>query len=249
MIRQKQGEVEWLEFELLAEQPNLVHGVFLRHGGVSEGAFGSLNAGGLMGDEPEKIVENRRRILQALNIEQYVAGTQVHGNNVACVNQADQEPGECDAIITQLKGLGLMMKHADCQVAIVYDPIQHALANVHSGWRGNVKNIYRETILNMQRIFHSKPENLLVGISPSLGPQHAEFKHYEREFPKDFWRFQIRPTYFDLWAIARDQLEQSGVLPHHIQIAGICTYTNTQDYFSYRREKISGRHATMAMLK
>ena len=141
-----------------------------------------------------------------------------------------------------------MIKHADCQAAIFYDPVHKALANVHCGWRGNVKNIYRVAVQKMKFTFGTNPKDLLVGISPSLGPDHSEFIHYQTEWPEEFWRFQVRPNYLDLWAIARDQLEQCGLLPHHIEVAGICTFANPQDFFSHRRDKITGRHATVAML-
>jgi polyphenol oxidase len=137
----------------------------------------------------------------------------------------------------------------DCQAAILYDPIHRALANVHAGWRGNVQNIYRTAVQKMVHSFGSKPQDLLVGISPSIGPKHAEFKNYKSEFPEEFWEFQVKPTYFDLWQIARHQFESSGVLAHHIQIAEICTFDHPSDYFSYRRDKTTGRHATVAMLK
>ncbi len=248
MIRKKRGELEWLEFDLLADIPGLAHAVFLRHGGVSEGPYRSLNIGGKTGDDPNKVTENRRRIFEALNVQRCIGGIQVHGNEVAFIEDSNQEVGECDALITDRKEIGLMIKHADCQAAIIYDPVHRAIANVHSGWRGNVKNIYGATIRKMGNVFGSKSEDLLVGISPSLGPDRAEFVHYRVEFPEEFWKFQVRPYYFDLWAIARFQLEASGVLPHHIQIAEICTHTQEKDYFSYRREKTSGRNATLVML-
>src|SRR5579871_2293962 len=248
MIHKKRGEIEWVEFDLLAGISGLVHGIFLRRGGVSEGPYRSLNIGGATGDDPHRIAENRRRLLEALNIKNCVSGKQVHGSDVVKVDQTDQHVGECDAMITDKKEIGLMIKHADCQAAIFYDPVRHAAANVHSGWRGNVKNIYGATVKQMMETFGSKPEDLLVGISPSLGPDRAEFIHYQSEFPEEFWKFQIRPLYFDLWAIARYQLEAVGVLPHHIQIAEICTHTREEDYFSYRREKVSGRNATIVML-
>jgi YfiH family protein len=249
MIRKKQGEIEWLEFEILADIPEIVHGVFLRRGGVSGGPFGSLNAGGATGDDPKAIEENRRRMLQALNMEHYHSGKQVHGADVAWVKGPKQEVGDCDALVTDKTGLGLMIKHADCQAAILYDPVHRALANVHSGWRGNVKNVYRATIEKMSQFFDTRPQDLLVGISPSLGPDHAQFKNYRTELPEEFWQFQVRPEFFDLWAVARHQFENCGVLAHHIEIAGICTYANTDDCFSYRREKVTGRHATIAMVK
>jgi YfiH family protein len=248
MIRKNKGELEWLEFELLADIPDLVHGIFLRHGGVSQGPYYSLNIGGGTGDDSKKIAENRRRIFEALNIKQWVEGKQVHGNGVAFVEDSHQRVGECDALITIKKGIGLMIKHADCQAAIIYDPIHRAIANVHSGWRGNVKNIYGTVVQKMRSRFRSNPKNLLVGISPSLGPTQAEFINYRLELPEEFWEFQVSPYHFDLWAIARFQLEESGILPHHIEIAEICTYTQERDYFSYRRNKTSGRNATCVML-
>jgi polyphenol oxidase len=248
MIRKKAGNVEWLEFELFADHPGLIHGIFLRHGGVSEGPFSSLNAGGRAGDDPQKTEMNRAQMKKALNIQHFVSGCQVHGDEVVWVKQSDQELGDCDGLITQTQNLALMIKHADCQAAIFYDPIHHALGNVHCGWRGNVKNIYRNTVKKMGEIFGSRPEDLLVGISPSLGPNHSEFKNYKTEFPEEFWRFQVRPEYFDLWAIAKFQLESCGILPHHIQIAEICTFANDRDCFSYRRDKPTGNHATLAAL-
>ncbi|SRR5581483_1613461 len=253
MIRKKAGEVEWLEFEIFSGEPKLVHGIFLRHGGVSIGPYSSLNLGNSVKEESSSIEENRRRVLEALNISQYAFCRQVHSDSIAIVEKQSGLIGEGDAMVTQQLDLGLMILHADCQAAIIYDPIHGALANVHSGWRGNVKNIYRATVQKMVKIFGSKPQDLLVGISPSLGPDNAEFKNYRDEFPQAFWEFQVRPEYFDLWAIARYQLEECGILSHHIQIAEICTFANPQDYFSYRRDyrkdKTIGLHGTLAMIR
>ena len=139
MIRKNADGVQWLEFELLAGERGLVHGVFLRHGGVSIGAFSSLNAGGRTGDDPDSIAENRSRMLSALNIQNYISRKQVHGNEVALIQDLSETAGDCDAMITQEKKLALMIKHADCQSAVIYDPVHHALASVHAGWRGNVE--------------------------------------------------------------------------------------------------------------
>lgn len=249
MIRKSANGIEWLEFELLANEPELVHGVFLRHGGVSEGAYASLNAGGRRGDEVSKVEENRRRVKQALDASTSVAIDQVHGNSVKVVTEADGKMGEADALITKLTDVGLMIMHADCQVAVIYDPIHHCVANVHCGWRGNVKNIYQAAIQRMVDVFGSKPADLLVGISPSLGPNHSEFVNYRIEFPEEFWEFQVRPEYFDLWAITETQLKECGILPHHLEMARICTFSNPQDFFSYRRDRVTGNHATLAKLR
>lgn len=250
MLRKEKNGVEWLEFELLADISQVVHGVFLRKGGVSEGPCASLNLGGNTGDHWERVRENRKRVAEALGLIQLVSSYQVHSDRVVCVT-ADGLPDreEADGMITRQPNIGLMIKHADCQAAIFYDPQHRAIANVHAGWRGNVKNIYAKTIEQMGQQFGTSASDLLVCVSPSLGPSRSEFKLFKEELPESFWKFQIEPTYFDLWAIARHQLEECGVLSHHIEIASICTYSHPEDFFSHRRDKPStGRNATIAAL-
>ena len=252
MQRHTNGTVVWLTFDLFAEYPELVHGVFLRHGGVSPAEFASLNFGHCQGDPAKNVAENRRRALAALDITEYCSLWQKHGTHIISAAPKQPEEGpkeEGDGLTTDRPNLGLSILHADCQAAIFYDPSHHALSTIHCGWRGNVQNIYRETVETMRSLYGSKPEDLLVGVSPSLGPTASEFIHYLTELPLAFHAFQIKPTYFDLWAISHWQLTECGILPHHIEIAEICTFSNPQDYFSYRRVKASGRHATIACLK
>lgn len=248
MLRKKDQGVEWLEFELLADQPRLKHALFLRHGGCSENPYDSLNVGGGSGDNPHAIARNRKKIGRLLGVETLISAHQVHGAEVGHVVTRDFS-GTCDSLVTHQKEIGLMIKHADCQAAIFYDPLKHVIANVHAGWRGSVQNIYGKTVDFLRKTYGSKPENLLVGISPSLGPACAEFIHFQQELPEHFWKFQVKPTYFDFWAISRAQLHEAGVLAHHIEIAEICTYSQKEDFFSYRRDKVTGRHATVVVLK
>lgn len=231
MQRMKKEGIEWLAFDHLSEIKNLHHAVFLKTLDSSRPGY-------------------RAKIEEIMGIELFVSSDQVHGNEVVEVSAIASICPKCDALMTKQKHLGLIAKHADCQAAIIYDPIHHALATVHSGWRGSVKNVYKATLEKMKSVYGSRPENVLVGISPSLGPQKAEFRNYLTELPEDFWRFQVAPTYFDFWAISEHQLREAGVLLQHIEIAGICTYSNERDFFSYRRgDKTGGRHATVAFLK
>lgn len=217
MIRTKKDDTEFLQFELFLDHPSLIHGVFFR--------------------------DLKRELLpQLLGINHLISTTQLHGKEVNCIQKSDEKIAPCDGMITNLKKLGLMIFHADCQAAIFYDPIQKAVANVHAGWRGNVLNIYQETLLKMHSQFGTCPENVLVGISPSLGPCHAEFKNYKTEFPQTFWKYQVGSCHFNLWEIAREQLEHAGVLSHHIEVAALCTYDDQKHFFSYRRDKIKGKN-------
>ena len=242
MLRKKRGSLEWLEFELLQQFPEVKHAVFLRHGGVSEGPYSSLNVGGATGDDESLINLNRAKIKKHMGCKHLVSGKQVHGIEIKI---PPLENEECDGLITQEKSAGLFIKHADCQAVIFYDPIEKALGCIHAGWRGNIKNIYAEAIGKMSKAFGCKPQNLFVSISPSLGPCCSQFIHYEKEIPQQFWPFQIRPLYFDLWEMARSQLLEAGILPHHLEIAPICTCCNPADFYSYRRDKPTGRNATV----
>jgi hypothetical protein len=245
MIRRTHNGVEWLEFELLSDIPELRHGVFLRHGGFSTGAYESLNLSYTVGDDRINVVKNHEKVATILGTGCIVSGNHVHGKAIAEVPSTENlAVTDCDGLMTDLPGIALRCTHADCQAAIFYDPIEKALANIHCGWRGNVQNIYQETIEKMGKRYGSKPGNILVGISPSLGPDHAEFVHYKTEFPKSFWSYQLKPNYFDLWMISRKQLEDAGILPHHIEIANICTYTHANDYFSHRRSRPRGGNGT-----
>jgi polyphenol oxidase len=250
MKRKKSEAVEWLEFDLLSGIPGLFHGVFLRHGGVSKGPYTSLNAGGGSADDPSSISENLKRIQACAEVERLIGCHQCHGVEVARVSATTPPFIEaCDGLITQEEEMGLVTRHADCQAALIYDPVHRAIANIHCGWRGNVQNIYAHAVAKMRAEFDSQPKDLLVGISPSLGPEASEFKNYREELPDSFLAFQIKPTYFDLWEIARDQLTKLGILPEHLEIAAISTYAHPEDFFSYRRDKETGRHASVITLK
>lgn len=251
MIRKEQDGIVWLEFELLSNFKKLQHGVVLRHGGYSQGPYGSLNLGYNMQNpqENERVKLNRDKIKKIFQFKDLIDCNLEHRDKIIEIsphNKSVRQTG--DALLTIHPHLPLLVTHADCQAAIFYDPIQKALANVHAGWRGNVCNIYHSTVEFMKSKYGSKPGNIHVGISPSLGPQDAEFVNYQNEWPPSFWEYQIKPYFFDLWEMSKDQLIQAGVLEHHIQIAGISTLSNPEDYFSYRREKISGRHGTFAVI-
>lgn len=250
MIRREEDGLAWLEFELLADEKALTHGIFLRHGGESDGAYSSLNFSCHVGDNPKSVKSNVEKAKTKLEIDNLVRGKLNHGSSVVCVNDTSPPAADFyDGLITSKRGLGLLITHADCQAAIIYDPILGAVANIHCGWRGNIANIYAHSVQSMKKKFGSKPENLLACISPSLSPNHAEFINYKEEWPEKFWDYKIDETHFDLWRMGEDQFLESGILANHIETARLCTYALPEDFFSYRREKLSGRHGTIVALK
>lgn len=249
VIRKEIEGIHFLQFEIFNDFKKLKHGVILRQGGVSHEPFDSLNLSHHVGDNKENVLENEKRVLSIFDLKMIAKAQLSHGKTVLEVNSKEHmKQLDGDGLVTSILDTGLMITHADCQAAIFYDPILHIVANVHSGWRGSVQNIYQETVNYLKNRYQSNPKNLLVAISPSLGPKESEFIHYQKELPKSFWQYQISPNYFDFWKISEVQLMEAGILRDHLQIARISTFSSKEDYFSYRRDQITGRNATLVAL-
>ncbi|MDD3813764.1 MAG: peptidoglycan editing factor PgeF [Desulfocapsaceae bacterium] len=235
--------------------PDLILATFDRHHGESEFPYFSLNSSFGVGDCTEKVQANRDRMKKSLGISRLVSARQVHGDQIFRIEEmpaSDQEIDGFDALMTKIRGVGLMIQHADCQAIMLHDPVQSAIAAVHCGWRGSVTNIINKTVQMMCSCYQSHPEDLVASISPSLGPCCAEFINHRQELPASFQAFQIRSNYFDFWQISRSQLMEAGLQADKIQIAGICTACS-QNFFSYRRAKrkengITGRNCSIISL-
>lgn len=156
---------------------------------------------------------------------------------------------EADAMITNIHQKILVVQTADCQSVLIYDPIQHVAANVHSGWRGSINDIVGRTVTVMEKCFGCRAQNMIAGIGPSLGPCCAEFVNYQKEIPKVFWKYKHHADHFDFWSVSRDQLCNKGVLPENVDISRICTKCDSNRFFSYRKEGTTGRFANVIGLK
>lgn len=233
------------------ESENLAHGTFSRQGGVSGAPFDSLNVSHHVDDTDANIHANREKIKETLGIKYLVSGHQTHEDKVYCVHEQPKEDFEIrgyDGFITNIPEVGLMIQQADCQAVLLYDPVQKAVGIAHAGWRGSVANIVGKTINAMAAEYGTRPSDLQAAISPSLGPCCAEFVNYRLELPAAFHTYQVRENHFDFWAISRDQLCECGVRSENIEAAEICTVCN-KEFFSYRRDKETGRFASVIGLR
>lgn len=222
-----------IQYTTFSALTGLSHAIFKRTGGVSCAPYASLNLGDNVEDDPVCVEENTRRALAMLDAPRCAKLVQVHGIEIV-------EPGvlEGDGLITEEKGVALMIRHADCQAAIFYAPEEPKLCVVHAGWKGLVGGIYKAAVQAMKR----DPSSLIVCIGPSLGPNHAEY----RTFPRGFEAFEHKKNYYNFWDLAEKQLSDLGV--KEIYIERLCTFEHPEDYFSYRRDGVTGRNATIAML-
>lgn len=231
----------------------LPHAVLTRHGGVSQLPYNSLNTSHSSGDKPEDVRRNLRIIEEFIGADHLVSMKQCHGRHIEIIFDGGVEslsrPIHADALITNRKRVAIMVRLADCQGIILFDPVKRVIANVHCGWRGNVLNIIDTTVKRMVSTFGCRARDLMAAVGPSLGPCCAEFSSSEQIFPREFHAFMVRKNYFDLWEISRWQLRSAGLKDRNIEVAGVCTRCRTDLFYSYRGEGITGRFAMVAMLQ
>ncbi len=257
MILQEQDGLSFLQFPNLTVFEDVWHGVFTRSGGCSPSPYDSLNISFGVGDLGENVLCNRDKILNCCGADELVFTNQLHGVKVLTLAkecsakvQNEKEPMlEGDALITDIRGKALVIKTADCQSVMLVDPVRKVIANVHSGWRGSIQNIIARTIDTMAARFNCRPKDLHAGVGPSLGPCCGEFIHYRKEIPEAFWKYRVNEVHFDFWAISQEQLCKAGVRSDNIHISRICTKCNTNRFFSYRGEGLTGRFAAVIALQ
>ena len=249
----RQDRAPYLQYQHLSRYHQLKHGTFTRHGGTSHPPYDSLNTSHEVGDSEENVAANLAIIRRTMDAHRIFFTRQTHGTEVLILDESSLETSvsarQADAMITDVPGVGLMIKQADCQAVILFDPRENVLANVHCGWRGNVQNILGRVVRLMERRFHCKPQDLVAAIGPSLGPCCAEFTTYRDIFPRYFDKFMVSENHFDLWGLSRHQLTKEGIDPNNISISKICTRCHSDRFFSYRGEGVTGRFGTVAMLK
>lgn len=232
----------------LFDRPEITHGLFTRQGGFSPKPWASLNMGGLVGDDRQRVEMNRFRAFQAVGRDprSMYDVWQVHSADVVCVDtprSVDVPHLKADAVLTDNPDVTLFMRFADCVPIVLYDPEKKVVGLVHSGWQGTVKKVALAAILAMAQNYGSSPKNILAGIGPSICPDHytvgPEVVNQVREV---FGRYGDRlliaqngAVKFDLREANRHLLIDAGL--NEIEISGLCTASSLDDWYSHRGEK------------
>ena len=239
--------------------------VTTRHGGVSAGAYATLNLSFGVGDRPQDVLENRRRAVTALGagLGDLVFGKQVHGavarvagraDGGAGAAVADAGVGEADALVTGDPGTVLGVLVADCVPIVLYDPAAHVLACVHAGWRGTVAGI-TGAALDAMAALGTRPGDVIAGIGPAIGPDRYQVGEDVAAAVRDCFGehapLVLRPDgtgrwLFDLWSASRLLLREAGVADRHIHVAAVPTGA---DFFSNRSARPCGRFGLFARLR
>ncbi|HEX8146789.1 MAG TPA: peptidoglycan editing factor PgeF [Pyrinomonadaceae bacterium] len=236
------------------EREGFANAFSTRGGGVSPFPEGSLNLAGFDQDSAENIRENRRRFVNTLGGGWALAACwQVHGGDVLVVRDPEDprpEDQRCDALTTNLKGLLLGVKTADCVPVVIGDPKARACAAVHAGWRGTLAEIVKRALAALREEFGTEPADVRAALGPAalgccyeVGADVVE--PFRAKFPDADSLFkQTRDGHalVDLHEANRRQLFEAGVKPERVHALPLCTMCRPDLFFSYRQDrKLYGR--------
>jgi len=223
-----------------------------RSGGVSAGAYSTMNLARGGRDDPAALAENRRRFERFLPASP-IPLVQVHGAAVAILDRATKAPPTADAAVTRERGIVCAVLTADCMPVIVSDRRGNAVGIAHAGWRGIAAGVLEATVTALAGLGASRGD-LLAWLGPAIGPAafevgpdvHAAFCAEDPGAEALFAAGRPGKWYADLYGLARRRLEGAGVASIHG--GGECTHSDAARFFSYRRERDSGRMATAVWL-
>ena len=223
--------------------------VTTRQGGVSQAPWDSLNLGEHVGDVAAHVRRNREYLRTGLPGQPAIQWlTQVHGNTVLTATPASLPlVPEADAAYTRSTGLACSVMTADCLPVCFSSLDGHEVAIAHAGWRGLAAGVLESTV----RAFQALPEQLCAWLGPAIGPCHFEVGA------------EVRAAFLaasagseaacassndgrwlaDLYQLARLRLQALGLTQIHG--GGLCTYCEHERFYSYRRDGVSGRFATL----
>lgn len=227
-----------------------------RKGGASQAPWYSLNLGSHVGDNPAQVNENRQRLADIASLSVANIGwlNQIHGTDVVELTPANVSVvTTADASYTRHPGIACAILTADCLPVILTDAEGSVVGAAHAGWRSLCGGVLENLITAMA----VPPSNLRAWLGPAIGPSSFEvgpevreaFMEQNPEAIKAFTQAGARPGHFmaDIYQLATQRLNKAGVLS--VSGGGLCTVTDKDRFYSYRRDGQTGRMATLVWLK
>ena len=226
----------FIQSPLLAGFP---HGFTTRRGGASAPPFDSLNLGGSVGDDPERVAGNWRRVERVTGLS-FARVRQVHGARAVRLDSASAPALEADAVLSATAGLAACVSVADCVPVLLADPASGAVAAVHAGWRGTIARVAAEAVQALAAHAGAAPGRLLAVVGPAIGPCCYEVSpdlaaRFEAEIGPAVVRRGGAPS-LDLWESNAAVLLAAGVSPERIETVRRCTSCERDLFFSHRRD-------------
>ena len=270
MIEEKIHSLSICFFENLLRYGGIRHFVSTRIGGHSRPPYDFLNLSFNVGDDPEKVLKNRKLLAGALEMPLTTLTTakQIHHGRVKIVSEQLRGKGSTDyegainatdAMVSNVANICLMILLADCLPILFYDPSKSVIGVAHAGWKGTLGFVAQKTVKALREHFGCLPQNIMVGLGPSIGPccyqvGHEVISEVEHVFgtKQECIRNESADGkgYFDLWTANLRQLVRAGIPDKNIEIAKICTCHHPDLFYSYRHEKgITGRFGAGILIR
>jgi YfiH family protein len=217
-----------------------------RQGGTSTGAWSGFNLGARCGDDPDHVAHNRAILNRALP-SPVQWPHQVHGTRVLALSDGFSGEPEADAVVTFQPGRVCAVLTADCLPVFFCNRKGDRAGVAHAGWRGLADGVLQATVDALDE----DPSELLAWLGPAIGPGAYEVGAelagaFAAEFPSGFTPHGERYL-LDLYALARLKLAAAGV--ESVGGGGFCTFTESDRFFSYRRDGVTGRMASLIWLE
>lgn len=223
-----------------------------RIGGFSQAPWNSLNLGAHVRDCLQTVQKNREQLCRLAGLPAMPDWlTQVHGTDVQSLPTVSPGPLIADACQTTQTGQVCAVMTADCLPVLFCSADGRQVAAAHAGWRGLCQGVLEKTLAE----FSCPPSEVLAWMGPAIGPQAFEvgpevrdaFIAVDPAAELAFRPYNNNGKYMaDLWLLARQRLTRAGVIS--VSGGGRCTYTESEYFFSYRRENNTGRMATLVWL-
>ncbi|MDM5264498.1 peptidoglycan editing factor PgeF [Sulfurovum sp. XTW-4] len=252
--------LDFFTFTHFKKSPSLLHAVTTKSNDLPYTFSLALHTG----EDADNIIANRKRLsslLQSNELLHYIVADQTHSDNIKIITQKETKGWkslsdaieDCDALITDLKGVMLNILTADCVPILLYDEKKEVVAAVHAGWKGTKAQIASKTVQKMVETYGSDPKDIIAGVAPSIGrccyevgeEVAAHFSNMPEGFTPKGEKYML-----DLPLINKQQLLDAGLQEKNIEMSHVCTACHVERFFSYRKEKgCSGRFMSMISMK
>jgi hypothetical protein len=185
-----------------------------------------------------------------LDASRAVSPRQIHRSKILLVDESTpRAPGEADGVVTDVAGLPLVMRAADCSLIVVADPEHRALGVTHAGWRGSARGVVVNLVKALQKHYGSRPSQLVAGVGPTIsaghfavGPEVPAAFLRSRAWTSAYVQAKENRWHFDLLGVNVRFLIECGIPPESIEIAAECTYREADLLHSFRRAGVEGGH-------
>ncbi len=230
---------------------NVNHCFTTRNGGCSKEPYASLNVAYHVGDRRDDVVQNHKLLAHeaGYDFKKLVFMNQIHSNKVELIGDESFSIPSCDALVTNVPGIPLMVMSADCAPLLFHDEANEVVAAAHVGRAGAFGDIISNVLQTMQLHFASNAADIKVVVGPRICKACYEVGQKEIDEAKELgYGFACEGSHLNIDAIIAHQLASNGIAKQQTEFLPHCTRCEHEEFFSYRHERTTGRNAAVIVL-